>query len=192
MNAEEFTLKIRNKANLYDFLATTNYLPQKAQKPLVKSIYKNIHFISMEKDEVVHHSYRYRKYTSSELLEILEKLLAEKKLKPTGLTIGTLPDQDWLLNAILHVDPTDKHELIGPKKETKINYVLEINPEYFSLFFSLNNEAKLILFRLIKLLKNEPVKSGRNTILTIPKKCKEQSQVLRLSKKIAKQEKKME
>ena len=133
-NSRVLVDKIKNKEQLYGILSKTYYLPDFNSKAVTKAylvnyVLKEIPIWTMKKQMTVHHYYRYRKYNSLELLEILEKMLKERKLPPTGLDIKTLPDQEWLSNAILHLDPKDPHQLIRTKQEEKTDYTLEVNSE---------------------------------------------------------------
>ncbi len=85
----------------------------------------------MKKDSTIHHYFRFQKYTSSDLFEILQSLIKTKKLKPLGIPGDKLPDKDWLCNAILYIDPQDTYELCKSKREEQFKYTIEVNEEYF-------------------------------------------------------------
>jgi len=85
---------------------------------LLKYTVNPIPIFVMRKENVVHHHYTYRNYSSAELLQLLEDKLKALGRKPTGLTIMDLPDQNWLRNALLHLDPEDPNHLL---KREKIN-----------------------------------------------------------------------
>jgi hypothetical protein len=84
---------------------------------------------TVKKEDVIHHNYRYRKYSSLELLEILEGMLKEIKISSTGLDLYTLPDREWLQNCILYLNPSDPYELLEPKSQSNPYYTLKINEE---------------------------------------------------------------
>ena len=48
--------------------------------------------------------------SAEELLKVLEGILIEQKLPPTGLDIDTLPNLEWLFNVIHTLDPQDLHK----------------------------------------------------------------------------------
>ncbi len=132
-NSHELSITVKNKDQLYDILATTYYLPQLNSKAITNDylrnyIYDPVTVFAMKK-EVTRHCFRCRKYTAAELLSFLESALKEKKDHPTGLSPINLPDRDWLLNALLYVDPDDRLGLLGAKKIEKPSYPIKINPE---------------------------------------------------------------
>ncbi len=49
------------------------------------------------------------------------------------MEVDKLPDQEWLCNAILHLDPQDSYELCKKKGEEQFNYTVEVNEEYILL-----------------------------------------------------------
>ncbi len=124
----------KKKGQMYNLLANLYYLPDYNSKAITKEylfqyVLSPLGIFVMKKEHVIHHHYAYRKYSSNELLEILEQLLKTKGKNPTGLTINTLPDQDWLRNAILHVDPDDPYFLLKKKVEEDEKYTIEVNEE---------------------------------------------------------------
>ena len=133
---KEVTSTIKSKTQLYNILSTLYYLPDPSSKAVTRDYllnytYEPIPIFVMKKQEIIHHHYPYRKYSSAELLEILEDLLKSQKKNPTGLSIMNLPDQDWLRNAILHLDPKDPYHIL--KKEKAISgddLNLTVNQEY--------------------------------------------------------------
>lgn len=131
---KELSITIKAKDQLYDVLSKRYYLPDRNSKAsnkeyLIKYTLSPIPIFVMEKDKVTHHNYRYRKYNSYELLELLENSLKKKKKLPTGLTLHTIPNVEWLKNAILSLEPEDPFELLAPKKEEKATYQIQVNEE---------------------------------------------------------------
>jgi len=124
----------KKKKKLYNILANLYYLSDETSKAisrdyLVKYAFDPLPIFVMKKDKVIHHHFSYRKFNSMELFEILEATLKAKNLPPTGLDISCLPDQDWMRNAILHVDPTDPHQLLRQKKLENENFTIRVNEE---------------------------------------------------------------
>ncbi len=73
----------------------------------------------MKREGMSRHNFQVKKYNSSELLDMLDDLLKNGKKPSTGLSSLTIPDQEWLLNAILNVDPTDKFGLFDSVKDKR-------------------------------------------------------------------------
>ena len=48
---------------------------------------------------------RIQNKTCQELLDILEELLKKKQLPARGIETGTLPDTEWIIRIIKHIDP---------------------------------------------------------------------------------------
>ena len=78
---------------------------------------------------MIHHHYRFKKFTSLELFELLEHELKNACKLSTGLNPYCLPDQEWMCNILLHLDKEDKNGLLGPKVIDKETFNVEINPE---------------------------------------------------------------
>ena len=134
INSYEASKIIKNKKHFYDLLAEAYYLPTYTSKAITKE-YLFMYSMSpipiyvAKKTEVVHHHYTDRKFTSIELLEKLEELLKSKKLNPTGLNMLTLPDQEWLCNIILTIDPEDPYGLLQRKISEQNSFTLKVNEE---------------------------------------------------------------
>ncbi len=124
----------KKKSQMYNLLANLYYLPDFNSKAITcdylrQYAFSPIPIFVMKKDHVIHHHYPFRNYSSHRLLEILEELLKSKGKQPTGMTIETLPDQGWLRNAILHVDPEDHYFLLKKKVDEEEQYTIEVNEE---------------------------------------------------------------
>lgn len=134
LTTREIQEKVKNVTQLYHIIAKEYYLPDLSSKAitkdyLLKYILKDCPIFTMKRVDVVHHHFRFRKYTSAELLEHLENMLKAKGKKPAGLSFHTLPDQQWLLNTILHVDPNDPLRLIKTQREEEVKAEIEVNEE---------------------------------------------------------------
>ena len=127
-------MSIKNTGHLYDILSKAYYLPNLncrciTKEYLLEYIKKEIVIFTLKKEKVVHHHFRKSQRTCYELLEILEKLIKSKDLPPTGIQPDQPPNKEWLLNAILHVDPNDPEKLLAPQVNESLDYKLEVNPE---------------------------------------------------------------
>ena len=83
----------------------------------------------MKRSEVKHHHFRNKRYNCLELLQKLEDYLAEKKLLSTGFDGTALPNQQWLLTAILHIRPDDPLKVLQSPSQDKISYNLKVNEQ---------------------------------------------------------------
>lgn len=131
---QELAIKIKNKAQLYDVLAKIYYLPDQTCRAITKDyllnyVQKDPQILMVPRKTLIHHHFRFQKYSAPELLELLDKLLKSKGLKPSGLNMTTIPNVEWLMNTIMHVDPSDPYELLTTKKEEKIQYTIEVSQE---------------------------------------------------------------
>ncbi len=134
ISSQEVVNHARKKFQLYNVLSKLYYLPEFNSKAVTREylIYYTVPLIPifvMKKEEVTRHHFPFRKHTSAELLEFLDKILSQQNLPPTGLTVLSLPDQEWLRNAILHVDPSDPYKLLATNKEKEEPFTLEVNEE---------------------------------------------------------------
>ena len=133
----KLSVSIKNTEHLYDILSKAYYLPKLncrcvTKEYLLEYIKKDIPIFTMKKEKVVHHYFRKSLKPCRELLEILEKLLISKKKPPTGISPDQPPNKEWLLNAILRVDPNDPEKLLAPQVNESLDYKIEVNPEYIS------------------------------------------------------------
>ncbi len=124
MNSETIEAKIKTKSHLYNILSRIYYLPAYSSKAitkdyLLKYTQKEIPIFYMKREGMSRHNFQVKKYNSSELLDMLDDLLKNGKKPSTGLSSLTIPDQEWLLNAILNVDPTDKFGLFDSVKDKR-------------------------------------------------------------------------
>jgi len=130
----EAAKSIKTKGHFYNILSRLYYLPDFSSKAitkdyLLKYTFEPIPIFVMKKETVIHHHFEFRKYSSLELLELLEELLRANNKKPTGLSIFNLPDQEWLKNAILNVDSSDPYELLKKKGGDEDNFTIQVNEE---------------------------------------------------------------
>ena len=133
-SCQELSVKVKNKSQLYDILSKIYYLPDLSSRAATKEyflkyVYKEPQIFMLKRKEITQHHFRYYKFNALELLEILNKMLKEKNLKPSGLDGSALPNIDWLMNAIVSLDGSDPHELLQPKKEEKTSYQIEVSDE---------------------------------------------------------------
>ena len=133
-SSSELSTKIKTKFQLYGILSKSYYLPEFKSRSinrgyLIKYCLINIPIFSIKKEEIVHHNFRYRKLNSVELLDLLEKALASKNLKPTCFDMYNLPDQVWMKNILLHLDKNDPHSLLSPAPLEENNFKLEVSTE---------------------------------------------------------------
>ena len=56
-----------------------------------------------------------KNFTAAQLLDILEKICKNGNLPSTGLTYLALPNIEWLLTAIKHLDPDDTYSVLQKK-----------------------------------------------------------------------------
>ncbi len=129
-SCKELSIKIKNKSQLYDVLSKVYYLPELSSRAattdyLRKYTDKEPQILMLKRKEITRHHYRY----ALELLELLENMLKIEKKYRTGIEAHALPNIDWLMDAILHLDPSDPHQLLQPKKEEMTTYQLEVNEE---------------------------------------------------------------
>ncbi len=141
---QEIKKSVKNKQQMYGILAKEYYLPDFNSKAIsndymLQYTYAQIPIFVMKKKFVIHHHFPYRKFTVAELLEKLEELLKSRQYPPTGLDIISLPDREWVLNAILHVDPQDTLQLLKNVKTEDVNLSFAVNEEYIFILFSFRN-----------------------------------------------------
>ena len=79
-----------------------------------------------------------KQYDASELLKILDTLCEEKGLPKSGLSLITLPNVEWLLKVIKHIDPEDSHKVFAEKISFSDTIERNINPKY-SAYLCLNH-----------------------------------------------------
>ena len=130
----EIATVIKNKTHLYNVLAKSYYLPNIQSKAITKEYLQlycleHITIFTVKREEIVPYHYRQRRYSSMELLDILEGMLKESSLKSTGLGLFTLPDREWMQNCILFLNPSDPFNLLDSKLEAMPSYTLKINEE---------------------------------------------------------------
>jgi len=103
---------------------------------------------------------RYKNNNALELLDILENMLNQKKQKPTGLNMFTLPDVDWLCTVLHKEDPNDSYNVFK-RPDLLIVFNREINEKF------------------AQLLQDEHVKTGLRGAF---KKTKAEKEVIKLKK----------
>ncbi len=81
------------------------------------------------REGMIRHNFRINKYDGLVLLEKMELLLEAKRLKPTGMDLLTVPDKEWMMNAILNLDPSDPYGLLDPAKNFRPSFEIEVNSE---------------------------------------------------------------
>jgi len=114
MKASEIKQRIANKSTLYSVLAQIYYLPVESSHAVTLSYLQEFlnggsKFYAPKRKEIrIHYSFPFRGRQTSFLLSYLQKLLADKSLKPTGFSPEIPPDIEWLKNVILHVSGEDK------------------------------------------------------------------------------------
>ena len=97
LSSKEAGLKVKSLSQLYNVLSQVYYLPERTSKFISKTYlpfycFKVQGVFTLKKEEVVHHNFRFRKYSSCELLNLLEDAVKKKQLPPTGLDAFSLPD----------------------------------------------------------------------------------------------------
>ena len=94
---------------------------------------------TIKRDSIIQHNFRYKKFSSCELLKFVEDILKSKGQFSTGLGPFNLPDQDWLRNVLLHLEPSDPHGVLDPAPNHELVYNIEVNSEYefFHIFLLL-------------------------------------------------------
>ena len=135
LSSKEAGLKVKSLSQLYNVLSQVYYLPERTSKSISKTYLLSYCFkvqgvFTLKKEEVVHHNFCFRKYSSCELLNLLEDAVKKKQLPPTGLDAFSLPDQDWMRNALLHLDPLDPHGVLEGPPAAQHDFKIEVNPEY--------------------------------------------------------------
>ena len=69
-----------------------------------------------------------RSYSVLELLDLLDNWLGRKNLPLTGRNLQTLPDREWLLQAIRFVDAKGKLDVFGDTIHLEQMVKRDINP----------------------------------------------------------------
>ena len=133
-SSDILAIKIKTKQQLYNVLAKIYYLPVYNSKAVTKDyllryVQKDITIFKMDRKKVSQYHYRRRAHSSMELLEILEKILRDKAMHPTGINADDMPDQQWLCDAIISLDENDPNCILTGKKEDKLTYSMEISEE---------------------------------------------------------------
>jgi len=142
MLPSEINSKAGKKKALYSILANRYYLPAYKSKAITKSYLasytlKIIPIFFLFNQKVVRNHYRFKVHNTSDLLEILENALAERGMKPTGLNQSTLPDSNWISDAILSLDANDPYKLLSTRKNKQDEEPVELNDESFYILDSI-------------------------------------------------------
>ena len=86
---------------------------------------------------------RNKQYDALGLLNTLEELCKEKHLPPTGFTSLILPNVEWLLKVIKHIDPEDEYNVFARKVSITETITRNINPK--SSFSNTNIQILFVL-----------------------------------------------
>ena len=135
ISTSELGLKIKSSLQLYNILAKAYYLPEYTSKAITREYLlrycaKEQTIFTVKKDSIVRHHFRYRKFSSIELLKLVEYTLKTQKKPSIGLDLLNLPDQDWLRNILLHLDKEDPHGLLDPPPiSNNPSFYVDVNQE---------------------------------------------------------------
>ena len=125
---------IPDKMNLYQVLSCHYFLPQyDSHACTIQYLNKYtedpipIYVCEIKNTEIF--NIRFKNANAEELLDLLEKLLAEKNKPQTGLDILHIPDVKWLCTVLHKEDPTDSIGVFK-KKTGNITIIRTINDKY--------------------------------------------------------------
>ena len=126
---------IKSKKDIYNMLSKQYCLPKFHSKAINRIYldqysYDPIPIFTIPRDKVKISFVLFRRKTSEELWEELEKFLKNKSQKPTGMTLTTLPDLQWLQDVIFTIDPTNECGLFQPQVSIQNTFHRSINPVY--------------------------------------------------------------
>ena len=127
---------VRSKGHVYDNLSKEYFLPNKKSHAckksyLLKYTEEPIKILNIKRINVHPLPTFFTNYDCAELLEKLEKFLAEKNMAPPGMTVGNLPDKTWLLTVINTLDSEDSMKVFGHTIEGQI-ITRDINNKYIN------------------------------------------------------------
>ncbi len=134
LKVNDVNSKIKTKLQLYNILSKKYYLPKLSSKAITKRYLMKytenpIPVYTICREGMIGHNFRINKYDGLVLLEKLEQLLEAKRMKSTGMDLLTVPDKEWMMNAILNLDPSDPYGLLDPAKNFRPSFEIEVNSE---------------------------------------------------------------
>jgi hypothetical protein len=131
--------RLGNKTEAYADASTIYYLPEINSKAITVDYLSKYYFLNEDdpsilvitsKDLIMNEIPPLREELSVPvLLEKLDDILLQLNKQKTGLTYLTLPNEEWVLRAILFVDPDNKFKVFGKKIPLEATIFREINPK---------------------------------------------------------------
>ena len=129
-----------SRYQLYKACNKVYFLPEWGSKTLEMEYLENIQSLNLENPKIlaIEHATmknyvfdtKNKQYDALGLSNILEELCKEKHLPSTGLTALTIPNVEWLLKVIKHIDLEDKYHVFAKKISITETITRNMNPKY--------------------------------------------------------------
>jgi hypothetical protein len=135
----ELNKRLGNKHEAYADASKLYYLPDFTSKAINVEFLKQIFYLdesnpsifAIPREKLILHDLPPLRVELSvmRLLEKLEDILDELEMPSTGMSISSLPNEEWILRAIMFVDPDNKFQVFGKKIPLEATIYREINPK---------------------------------------------------------------
>ena len=123
---------IKSKKDIYNMLSKQYYLPKFHSKAITRSYLHQYSYhpisIFMPREKIKIAFVVFRRKNSVGLWQQLEKFLKAKDQHPTGMSLETLPDLQWLQDVIFSIDPNNECWLFQPPASLENTIHRSINP----------------------------------------------------------------
>lgn len=133
-NIQKINIKVGSRSSLYNFLARKYFLPELncgavSKKYIIEILKKNCKYFRVKRTEISPVYLPLRLKTVAELLEVVEKILKDKNLPPTGLPPDSSVNLSWIESVLFYLDPKNVYFHPETAQDTEEQSDFEIDSE---------------------------------------------------------------